>query len=136
MYTHTFPIRVRYAETDQMGYVYYGHYAAFYETGRTEAIRALGFSYKSLEEMGIIMPVANLEIKYLRPAFYDSLLQVVTTLKEMPTDRAHFHTEIFNEAGKLVNAGVTTLVFVDAKTKTKTSIPTELYEKLIPFFKQ
>jgi acyl-CoA thioester hydrolase len=86
--------------------------------------------------MGIIMPVASLEIKYLRPAFYDSLLQIVTTLKEMPTDRANFHTEIFNEAGKLVNAGVTTLVFVDTKTKTKTSIPKELYEKLIPFFKQ
>ncbi len=135
MYSHTIYIRVRYAETDQMGYVYYGNYAAYYESGRTEAIRDLGFTYKELEATGIIMPVAGLEIKYLRPAYYDELLKVVTSLRQLPDTKAQFHTELFNEEGKLLNAGVTTLVFVDAATRQKTMMPEVLRAKLAPYFK-
>ncbi len=84
MYESTTQVRVRYGETDQMGYLYYGYYALYYEVGRAEAIRQLGFTYKELEDMGIVMPVAELNAKYLRPALYDNLITVKTILKELP----------------------------------------------------
>lgn len=135
MYTSSTQIRVRYGETDQMGYLYYGYYAFYYEVGRAEAIRELGFSYKRLEEEGIIMPVAELQSKYLRSAYYDDLITVKTSLREWPADhKIRFHSELYNEKQELLNVGVTTLVFVDALAKTKVSMPAALREKLLPFF--
>ncbi len=137
MYTATTHIRVRYGETDQMGYLYYGNYALYYEVGRAEAIRELGFTYRELEEMGIMMPVVGLNVKYFRPALYDDLITVRTVLKELPTDsKIQFHSELYNEAGQLLNKGVTTLVFYDPKAKTKVNMPPELHVKLDPFFKK
>ena len=135
MFTATTHIRVRYGETDQMGYLYYGNYALYYEVGRAEAIRELGFTYRQLEEMGIMMPVAELNAQYLRPALYDDLITVKTILKEMPDGpKIQFHSELYNEQGMLLNKGVTTLVFFDPATKKKTKIPKELHTRLAPFF--
>ncbi|MET6998319.1 acyl-CoA thioesterase [Chitinophaga defluvii] len=136
MFISNTAIRVRYGETDQMGYLYYGNYALYYEVGRAEAIRELGFTYRELEEQGVIMPVAELNIKYYRPAFYDDLLTVKTILKVLPVNhKIQFHTELYNEKGELLNVGVTTLAFIDVQTKQKTALPAALKERLEPFFK-
>ncbi|WP_212002918.1 thioesterase family protein [Chitinophaga sp. HK235] len=136
MFSSITTIRVRYGETDQMGYLYYGNYGLYYEVGRAEAIRELGFSYRELEEQGVIMPVAELNVKYLRPAYYDNLITVKTILKELPTNsRIQFHSELYNEKGELLNVGVTTLVFIDVNTKQKAGLPAALKERLEPFFK-
>ncbi len=135
MFTSTTQIRVRYGETDQMGYLYYGNYALYYEVGRAEAIRQLGFTYRELEEMGIMMPVVELHSHYYRPALYDDLVTVKTSLKELPdSPKIQFHSELYNEAGQLLNKGVTTLVFYDPKLKAKANMPEELYSRLSPFF--
>jgi len=135
MFISTTTIRVRYGETDQMGYLYYGNYGLYYEVGRAEAIRELGFSYRELEEQGVIMPVAELNVKYLRPAYYDDLITVKTILKELPkTSKIQFHSELYNEKNELLNVGVTTLVFIDVKTKQKAGLPEDLKKRLAPFF--
>jgi acyl-CoA thioester hydrolase len=137
MYESTTQIRVRYGETDQMGYLYYGNYALYYEVGRTDAIRSLGLTYKAMEESGIALPVAECNLKYLRPAFYDELITVKTIIKEMPKDSfIQFHSELYNEQGKIINKGVTILVFYDIKARRKTSIPETLLQSLAPFFTQ
>jgi len=128
-------IRVRYGETDQMGYLYYGYYALYYEAGRAEAIRSLGITYKELEENGVFMPVVEMNSTYLRPAKYDDLITVKTTLQELPTDhKIRFYSELFNESGELLNRGIVTLVFYDPVKKTKVNIPAYLKEKLEPYF--
>ena len=120
IYTSETKIRVRYAETDQAGFVYYGNYAQYYEVGRVEALRKLGYTYKELEEKGIIMPVLSMNIKYIRPALYDDLLTIKTIIREAPVTRMNFEYEILNESGRLLNKGETTLVFISKETyKTK-----------------
>ncbi|MCD6017882.1 MAG: acyl-CoA thioesterase [Bacteroidetes bacterium] len=115
-------LRVRYGETDQMGFVYYGVYAQYYEVGRVEAMRSLGFSYRAMEESGVLMPVINLTINYKKPALYDDEVRIVTTVKEMPGVRITFHYECFNQKNELLNTGSVTLVFID-KTKNKPMQP-------------
>ncbi|MFW5792827.1 MAG: acyl-CoA thioesterase [Bacteroidota bacterium] len=118
MFVNETKLRVRYAETDQMGFVYYGNYAQYYEVGRVSAMRELGISYKEMEEKGVIMPLVSMNVKFIRPAHYDDLLTVKTYVKEMPKVRMTFEYEIFNEEGVLLNVGETVLVFVDPiKTK-------------------
>ncbi|MCC6185592.1 MAG: acyl-CoA thioesterase [Chitinophagaceae bacterium] len=135
MYEHSTQIRVRYGETDQMGYLYYGNYALYYEVGRTDAIRSLGLTYKWMEETGIALPVAECNLKYLRPAFYDELLTVKTIIKEMPSGSSiQFHTEMYNEQDKIINKGITTLVFFDIKARRKASMPDALRQNLTPYF--
>ncbi len=137
MYTTETQIRIHYALTDQMGVVYHGHYAQFYEIGRAEAIRCLGYTYKDIENMGIIMPVVEIHSKFLRPAKYDDLLTVTTTLKELPTDhKILFHHKIYNEIDELLNNGEVTLFFLEAKTMTKTMMPTTLSEKIQGYFEK
>lgn len=135
MYQHQCQIRVRYGETDQMGYLYYGNYLLYYEVGRTEAIRNLGLSYKEMEENGITLPVIDCNIKYLRPAFYDDLITIITSVKELPQNtEIKFYTEMYNAKNKLINQGVTTLVFYDTKIRKKTTIPQSLHNKLSIYF--
>lgn len=135
MYTHEVQIRVRYGETDQMGYLYYGNYAEYFEVGRVELIRSLGMSYKALEdEHGIWLPVVSLEMRFVRPAYYDDLLTVRSTLREIPDDHITFHVEILNEQRKLVNAGRVRLCFFDAKDKKVVHAPEYLLEQIRPFF--
>jgi acyl-CoA thioester hydrolase len=128
-------IRVRYGETDRMGYLYYGNYAQYYEVGRVEAIRALGLSYKEMEEThGVMMPVMSLQMRYVRPALYDELLTVRTTVRHLPTDTITFFVDIYNEKKKLVNGGSVKLCFVDMKTNKTVPPPQYLIEKMIIFF--
>jgi acyl-CoA thioester hydrolase len=135
MFSATTQIRVRYGETDQMGYLYYGNYALYYEVGRAEAIRQIGFTYRQLEEMGVMMPVAELNSRYYRPALYDDLITVKTILKELSEgSKIQFHSELYNEKGELLNKGVTTLVFYDPKEKKTINMPEELYNRLAPHF--
>lgn len=127
-------LRVRYAETDQMGYVYYGNYAQYYEVARVEALRSIGLSYKMFEEQGIMMPVLNLACKYIKPAKYDDLLTIRTIIKTKPGVRIQFDYEVYNEAGVLLNQGETTLVCINMETQRPCNAPAILMEKLGPFF--
>lgn len=136
MFTHEFTKRVRYGETDQMGYVYYGNYAQYYEIGRVEMLRSLGLTYKDMEsELGIMMPVASMQIRYLRPARYDELIRIRTSLHELPGKYINFHVELYNEEDRLINAGEVRLCFVDMKTGKTTEPPEKLVEALRPHFK-
>ncbi|MCK5370654.1 MAG: acyl-CoA thioesterase, partial [Cyclobacteriaceae bacterium] len=132
MLTHTVEIRVRYAETDQMGFVYYGNYATYYEVARVESLRNLGFSYKSLEEEGILMPVTENKSKFIRPAKYDDLLTIKVMVKNFPTNRIIFEYEIYNERKKLINLGETILAFVDKKTGRAHMAPKSIAKLLKP----
>lgn len=134
MYTHIHHIRVRYADTDQMGYVYYGCYANYYEEARAEAMRALGFPYKELEKDGMMLPVTRMNIKYISPAFYDELITIRTIIDELPDRFLHFHYEIYNEAAKLINEGETQLIFVDAGTRKMGRAPHAVVERLKHYF--
>jgi acyl-CoA thioester hydrolase len=135
MFKASTQIRVRYAETDQMNVVYHGNYAQYFEASRGEAIRGLGITYREMENAGVIMPVVELNIKYLRPAHYDDLLTVVTELREWPTDhRIRFHQEVYNEAGKLLTTGSILLYFLKSSDMSKTLIPEMLAERLQPYF--
>ena len=134
MYISETIIRVRYGETDQMGYVYYGNYGQYYEIGRVEAMRDLGLPYKIVEEMGYIMPVLSLYIKYIKPALYDDLLTLKTSIKELPVTRIKYNYEMFNEKNILINFGETIHAFVRTDTNRPNPAPEWLLEKLIPFF--
>jgi acyl-CoA thioester hydrolase len=135
MYESSTQIRVRYADTDQMNVVYYGNYAQYFEVGRTESIRQLGLSYKDIEAMGIIMPVVEMHAKYLRSAHYDDLLTIKTILKELPADhRIEFHTEVYNEVGKLLTVGRVVLYFIKTTTREKTTMPAQLTLALKKYF--
>lgn len=128
-------LRVRYGETDQMGYAYYGVYAQYYEVGRVEAMRLLGFSYKDVENRGILMPVIEYSINYKKPAFYDDELTIITFIKEMPKGaKLPFEYECYNQAGELLNSGKVTLVYIQKSSNKPTVIPDWFANALRPFF--
>ena len=133
MFCHETNFRVRYAETDKMGYVYYGVYAQYYEVGRVELLRSLGISYKSLEKNGFELPVINFNINYLKPAFYDDNLILKTCVKSLPTSKIMFFYECFNEKKVLLNQGEVTLVFVNSKTKKACKPPQIIIDNLKNF---
>jgi acyl-CoA thioester hydrolase len=135
MFTSETKIRVRYAETDQMNVVYHGNYAQYFEVGRVESIRQLGLSYKDVEASGVIMPVIEWTAKFIRPAHYDDLLTIRTSVKHWPVDyRVEFHQEVFNEQGKLLTTGKVLLYFLKAGTMEKTTMPEEMAKMLRPYF--
>ena len=134
MYQSTTQLRVRYSETDRMSYVYYGNYAQYFEVARVEALRSLGISYKEMEEEGVLLPVSEYKIKFLKPGFYDELLTVKTTIIKLPSVRIFFHYETFNEKSELLNTAETTLVFVDAKTMKPCQAPKHVLECLEKYF--
>ncbi len=137
MFNSETTIRVRYAETDQMNVVYHGNYAQYFEVARAEAIRELGFTYKEMEAMGVVMPIVELHTKFLRPAKYDDLLTIKTQLREMPTDhRIEFHHEVYNEEGKLLTIGRIVLYFLDAKTMARSTTPEALAQHVQPYSNQ
>jgi len=128
-------LRVRYAETDQMGVVYHSNYFPYFESARAESIRHLGFTYADMEKMGVIMPVIEVQCRYLRPALYDDLLTVKVILKELPIHhKIEFHHEVFNEKGELLATARIILYFMEAKTMKRTTIPEPLLKKLQPYF--
>ena len=134
MYEGSAQVRVRYAETDQMGYVYYGNYAMYYEVARVEVLRQMGFAYKSLEDLGVMMPVVELKSRYKQPGFYDELLTIKVTIPEMPAVEMKFIYEITNEKGVVINLGETTLFFADKETGKPTRMPAIMKELFQPFF--
>ncbi len=133
--SHETQIRVRYKDTDQMGYSYYGNYPTYYEIGRTEFLRELGFSYKLFEEKGFMMPISKMEIQYLKPAKYDDLLTIKTTYKRLHSIKAEFEYEIFNQNNELLNKGYTLLVFVDKTTRKPKQGPQYFMDKLSEYLK-
>ncbi len=129
MFKHEHQLRVRYAETDRMGYAYYGNYATYLEVARVEALRALGISYKKLEDSGVMLPVLEYKIKYFKPAYYDDLLTIETRIEERPGVRIMFKYIVSNEKNEELSKAETTLVFVSTESGKPTKAPEEV-EKL------
>jgi len=129
---HEFKVRVRYAETDQMGVVYHGNYAQYFEMGRVEWLRNLGLSYSVMEKQGVMLPVVSLTINYKKPARYDDLLTVRTIFKKQQSVKIEFDYEIYNEEGQLLTIGNSVLVFVDMKTGRPVLPPEYVREKISP----
>tara|TARA_B100001778_G_C18518931_1_gene597845 strand:- start:181 stop:594 length:414 start_codon:yes stop_codon:yes gene_type:complete len=134
MYESEVEIRVRYAETDRMGYCYYGNYAQYFEVARVESLRSLGFSYKKLEDSGILLPVKDYSIKYIKPAYYDDLLKIKSQIVELPAFRINFKYQTYNQKNENINFGQTTLVFVDSLKNKPVICPEALQQELKPFF--
>jgi len=135
MYSFDFHKRVRYGETDMMGYLYYGNYAQLYEIGRVETMRSLGLLYKDLEEKyKIMMPVVHVDARFLQPAKYDEELIIRTILRELPSKMVTFENEIYNEIGDLIHKAAVKLFFIDMKTQSRVSCPPYMLEKLSPLF--
>lgn len=127
-------IRVRYSETDQMGVVYYGHYAQYFEVGRTEAIRQLGMTYRELEETGILMPVVSMEVRYHQPARYDDELLLRTSIPELPRTMITFSTDIFKRDETLLTTGRVSLAFIRRENSKPCRPPELLMNLLRPHF--
>jgi acyl-CoA thioester hydrolase len=123
-------LRVRYGETDQMGVVYHGNYAQYFEVGRVEWLRKFGVSYKQMEESGIMLPVISLSVKYKKSARYDDLIKVKTQLVKTPSATIEFEYEIVNEKKELLATGNTSLVFIDINRNRPTRCPQYLLDKL------
>ncbi|MBL7924597.1 MAG: acyl-CoA thioesterase [Bacteroidia bacterium] len=134
MYLSETSVRVRYAETDRMNYVYYGNYASYFEVARVEALRDLGMTYRRMEEEGFLLPVLEYKVKYFKPAFYDELLHIKTCIPFMPSVKIVFRYEIFNETGMKLNDAETTLVFLSKESGRPCKAPSELLQKLSPYF--
>jgi acyl-CoA thioester hydrolase len=133
MYTTEIKIRVRYGETDQMGYAYYGNYAEYFEVARVEALRNLGFSYKALEAEGIMLPVLSYSVKFIKPVYYDDELTIEVTISEVPLARIHFSYEVYNEKDELTTTADTTLVFISKKTNKPCAAPEDFVNALKKF---
>lgn len=136
MREYEFKVRVRYAETDQMGVVYHGNYAQYFEMGRVEWLRNLGVSYKWMEENGIMLPVVSLSMNYKKPARYDDLIRVKTIFKSQTSVKIEFDYEIYNEKNELLTIGNSVLVFVGMKTGRPTLPPDYIVEKLLALAKE
>jgi acyl-CoA thioester hydrolase len=135
MYHFEQKLRVRYAETDQMGYVYYGNYSTYYEVARVESIRALGLTYKEIEDAGVIMPVLENNSKYIRPAKYDDELTLKLRVEKWPNVRIRYDYDIF-KGEVLIHRGFTSLVFVEKSSGKPCQMPNLLGELLKPFFNE
>ena len=133
MYKNKTELTVRYAETDKMGVVYHANYLQYFEIGRTESIRSLGFSYRQLEENNIILPVANAELSFKNPLFYDDKFIVETIVSELPSYTISFKYNIFRD-DKLICLGKTKLVFINNITNRPIKCPNDIIEKLSPYF--
>jgi acyl-CoA thioester hydrolase len=134
MFQNATKLRVRYGETDQMGYMYYGNYAEFFEVGRVEMLRSLGLTYSGMEASGIMMPVLELKCKYLKPARYDEEITINVIMDKMPGVKIHFRYELFNEKQELIHIGETLLAFINMKTTAPACPLPDFIEKLKPFF--
>ena len=136
MFSFDYKYRVRYADVDQMGFMYYGHYARLYEIGRVEALRSLGVRYKDFEDQGFIMPVYENKSRFISPAKYDELITIRVILHAIPKARIVFNYEIWNEENVKIHTGETTLVFVNTATDRIMTCPSNIEEALKPFFNQ
>lgn len=135
MFTSETQVRVRYSETDKMGYAYYGHYAAYFEVARVEALRKLGLSYREMEDKGVLLPVLEYNVKFYKPAFYDDVLTIKTRIEELPSVRIRFVSETFAEDGSQLNRAEVVLVFVDKEKNKPCQPPVYFMERIASFFK-
>ncbi len=136
MFVTTTQVRVRYGETDQMGFVYYGNYPLYFEVGRAEAMRQIGMTYKQMEEMGVYMPISKMEIRYFRPGHYDDLLTIKTIVNQMPTSRMVFDYEMYNEQGTLLCTACTELAFISSQTNRPVRAPSWFLKKMEEVFEK
>jgi acyl-CoA thioester hydrolase len=135
MFTHETQVKVRYAETDQMGVAYHGNYAQYYEIARTECFEACsGMTYAAMEADGVMLPILELQSKYIKPALYNQVLTIKCFVRELPTVRLKVDYEIYNEAKELINIGNTTLVFVDRNTRRPCQPPENFMTEVRQFF--
>ncbi len=134
MFQSEVSIRVRYAETDKMEYVYYGRYAEYFEIARVEALRSLGITYRELEDSGILLPVLEYNVKFFKPVYYDEMITVKTVIPVLPAARIQFEYETFNNENVKVNSASTFLVFIRKETKKPCSAPESLLSRMRPFF--
>jgi acyl-CoA thioester hydrolase len=135
MFSSSTQIRIRYAETDQMGVVYHSNYFPYFESARAEAIRELGLTYADMEKSGIVMPVVDVHCKYLRSARYDDLLTIKTMLKELPVHhKIEFHHEVYNQKDELLAVARIILYFVEAGAMKRSVMPATLRDRLAPYF--
>lgn len=137
MFSFDTHVRVRYADTDQMQVVYHAKFIEYFEVGRTDSMRSLGITYKDIEQSGVIMPVVSLDCKFIKPALYDDLLTIRTSLLQLPKDhKIEFHQEVYNEKEQLLCKGKVVLYFMEKITFQKTEMPALLTSKLESFFNQ
>lgn len=135
MFRHETEVRVRYGETDQMGFLYYGNYALYYEVGRVEALRSIGVIYKQLEQdHDLWMPVLSSASEFLKPAFYDEVITIKTEIRKMPEARISFHYKLYNQGGELINTGLVTLCFLRAGSGKPIRVPEFIKKKLDTYF--
>ena len=134
MLEHQLKFRVLYSDTDKMGYMYYGRYAKYLEMGRVELLRSLGLSYVSMEDSGLIMPVLDLKIKYIKPLYYDEEIILKTKIIKRPGTRIFFEYELINPDGVLTTLAETTLVFVDRDSRKPCLIPSDFKRKIDAYF--
>jgi len=130
MVSSTKSIRIRYDEVDKMGFVYHGNYARYYHIGRTQLLKKLGISDKALESQNIIIPVFEMNIRYLKPVFYDDLIRIKTTLKVLSGVKLKFHHSVYNQDNEIINKADSTLVFVNSKSNKAVRIPKSVMDKL------
>ncbi len=132
-FLHKTQLRVRYGETDQMGYCYYGNYAQYFEVGRVEALREINCSYRAIEDSGVMLPVREYNVRYLKPAFYDDLLTIQTKIIEIKGATITFEYALYNENNEKLSEATTTLVFVRKENMRPCPPPEDLLEKLEPY---
>jgi len=134
MFVYNHEIRVRYGDTDQMGYVYYGNYGYYFEQARVEAVRSIGVTYKEIEESGTFMPITRMNIKYIKPAHYDEMLTIKAYIPQLPNRILIFKYDVYNENKELINEGETHMIFVDVHSRKIKTVPNILLDKIKPFF--
>lgn len=123
-------VRVRYGETDQMGVVYHGNYAQYFEIARIEWLEQLGFSYKKMEMEGVMLPVVSLNTQFKKPAVFDDILTIRTRLSRSPSVKIEFDYELFNQKGELLTTGSTILVFVSSETRKPMKCPEDMLKRI------
>lgn len=129
-FSHQIHLRIRYSETDQMGFCYYGNYPVFLELGRVEALRSLGILYRELEDQGILLPVTALHIEYKKPLRYDEQFKVTTRLTAFSSCSVTFDYELLNLNDQITTIASTVLVFTDARSMKPIRIPKPLMDVL------
>jgi acyl-CoA thioester hydrolase len=134
MYANSVKLRIRYSETDKMGYCYYGNYAQYFEVARVELLRKLGIVYKELEDEGILLPVTHFTVDYLKPAFYDDEIEVRCELRVLPTSAIVFHYTTLNQKSEILNTSVTKLIFFSKSLAKPIRPPEKVMELLKPYF--
>ncbi|MBB4119989.1 acyl-CoA thioester hydrolase [Mesonia hippocampi] len=120
--------RVRYAETDQMGVVHHANYPVYLESARITWLDNLGISYKKLEQDGVMLPVYDLQLTYVKPAFFDDIITVKVSLREAPGVKIIFDYKLYNQHDELLTKAATTLIFVDAKTRKPIRCPKPIFD--------